>query len=182
MTETAKRRHGGFYITFDPRSFLFNVDGDDWPSVSSFKSLEEATKAIDEHHAAEAKLLKANAKLNIRLLTEEGNGVDITSINRATGMVSGPDYKPVKSTGYSNRKMLYPDLLWVKYALAKERSLYKEWQDLKATLSEIEVNASRGYGTISAAHYQNYLTKLEAEVKAAYAKAEAMPVKNEEAA
>lgn len=183
MSETLIKRHGGFSVAFDPRRFTFRIDDDNWPDERDFKSYEDATKAIDKNAAEEAKLVKANATLNLRLMTEEGSGVTITSINRATGMVSGPDYRVPKSTSMYSSKKLYPDLMWVKLALLKERQLYQEWQAIKEQLREIEVDTKRGgYGTISAAHFQHYLTKLEEEAKAAYAKAEALPTKTEEQA
>ncbi len=126
-----------------------------------FDSYDKAIEAIKDQIAIDAKASIAGLSSSIAAITEKGQKVTVTGINRANGevKVSGADFKSYGGT-------LYADLPWVPEHLAKVAEL----RVYERALKEVAVSGSRGYGfgRITAHRYPDHLAKLEKDFATAY--------------
>ncbi len=155
----------GHEITLQP-NWTFSVIGPEFEETNKryaiqFKSLEDARAEIDKRISDTQKLRLKNIKLDLKLLSDRGEIVEVTKIDRREGNISaGSD--------------LYPNVPWVSEALKRLNVLRNETNTIEDSLRKIKISHRRGYGRIDADDYPRKVEELILEAKTQTDKAREM--------
>jgi hypothetical protein len=148
------REYNNHTITLSPNDLKFHVSGPEFeklkPEYCTFPSFEDARAKIDTDVQAAQRLAAKNIKFNSSLLSEEGEIILITGINRNTSMINN-------DLGRS----LYPNVSWLQNDLLRKKEIKKELNQIEERISKFAISNQRGYGRMSADEYPLKLVKLQ---------------------
>ena len=144
-------------------SFRFEVEGpyfrNDQPRIRTFDALTDAKAEISKRHTDRIKEDAMAMKIKLDLITDKGEHITVTRINRTTSDIGGKE-----AQGY---KVLYPDVPGMLFRLTHRAELKKALDLLDEDLKKCQVKVSRHWGQIDLETLPHLNKELQAEYDAA---------------
>lgn len=149
-----ERNYRNHTIVFNPSNMMFDVSGPEFEAYKTeycrFASYEEATVKIDSEIKKSNELRLKRIDFSVSILTEAGEPVTITDINRGNAEIRGV-------TG----RYIYPNVPGLRAKLILLQRLRKEMNELSDLLEPLRIATSRGYGRIDQEDYPHKLLQLK---------------------
>jgi len=174
------RMYKGIEIEFDTKAFRFVIranpgaDSDGWPRETRYGAYDQATSAIDAFFTTKAAAEKKALSVSFNVITDDGQSVTITGINRRDGNVSVTGYRS-RSTGKSLTydRAVYLARGWVGPLIAERNRLREELSKVESVLDKVKVAGNRAYrGGIDPEQYSYVIDRLNGDFAAANQRAD----------